>query len=71
MGLLSEVRLVEGGVGVFDVVRPYVLVVTVDGVLACVAGPHEPLRIEDGRLELIHSSLRDGFEDGFLGRFES
>ena len=71
MGLSSEVGLVEGGVRVFDVARPYVFAVAVDRVLACVAGPRNMPRDRDERLELVCCSLGYGFEDGFLGGFES
>ena len=71
MGLSSEVGVVEGGIWVFDVARPYVLAVTVDGVLARVAGSHGMLRVKDDRLELVCRQLGYGFEDGFLGGLES
>ena len=71
VGLSSEVGLVEGGVGVFDVARPYVLAVAVDGVFACIAGPHSVFLVKDDGLELIRSSLGYGFEDRFFRGLES
>ena len=71
MGLSSEVGVVEGGVRVLDVARPYILAVAVDGVFACVAGPHRVLGVDDDGLELIRRSYGYGFENRFFGGFES
>ena len=70
MGLSPKVRLVEGGVGVLNVAWPDVLSVTVDGVLPCVARPHNSLGVEDDGLELVHQLLGSRTDNRFLGRFE-
>ena len=71
MGLSPEVGFVEGGVGVFNVAQPDVLAVTVDGVFACVAGPHESLGVKDDGLEFEHWLLWSRAGNRFLGGFES
>ena len=60
VGWPSEVRLVKRGVGVLNIAWPDVLRVAVNGVLMCIAGPHESLRVEDDRLELVCGLLWNG-----------
>ena len=67
----SEVRLVKGGVGVLDIARPDIFAVAVDGVLSCVAGPHELLGVEDDGLELECWLLRNRARNRLLGGFKS